>query len=268
MNSYSQRTFGKRLLPALVLSGAAIVSGTAHAQFSVGFRGGLSASDLSEDSGNIYADGYESVTSDEFAFVLEYRVSDQLSVVSEIGLTERGGERKGMQPIPARALAGLGAANPGAAQGFSQLPENTVLHASFDNESTPEYIEIPVLLKYRWGGLFRPYVNGGVYLGWLTDATQKTSGNSAVFIEQDGTYVPLDQTEYPFNSSTDISKDLESFNAGLQIGAGAEYALAEHHGLLLDLRASRGLIAIQKDASQGETSVGGAVLSLEYLYRF
>ena len=222
-----------------------------------GFRAGLNIPSLTQREDNIFADGFESVPGLEIALMGEFGLTENWSLKSELIFTTRGGERNELQPIPPANVPPELAA---------QLPPGRTPYANYNNESNPRYLEIPVMLSYGFGDQWRFYMNAGPYIGILLSAKQKTSGNSAIFLDSQG-QMPVSPV-ISFEAEEDVKDDLENINFGIQAGIGALRKLNEKHELFFDVRGSRGFIPIQKDENLGETVVGGLVLSLGYSYNF
>ena len=251
----------------IIISTFLIATSAITAQDSrIGFRVGLNIPSLTQREDNIFADGFESVPGIEIALMGELGLTDHWSLKSEIIYTTRGGERNEFQPIPPANIPPELAA---------QLPAGTIPYATYNNESKPRYIEIPVMISYGFGDKWRFYVNAGPYIGILVSAKQKTSGESAIFLDPKGQIpVTVDTPGGPvvimssFDAEEDVKDDLENINFGIQGGIGILRKLNEKHELFFDIRGSTGFIPIQKDESLGETVVGGLVLSLGYSYNF
>ena len=232
----------------------------------IGFRAGLNIPSLTQREDNIFANGFESVPGLEIALMGEFGLTENWSLKSELIFTTRGGERNEFQPIPPANIP------PELAAG---LPPGVIPYANYNNESNPRYLEIPVMLSYGFGDQWRFYVNAGPYIGILLSAKQKTSGESAIFLDSQGQQplvIPTPAGPIPISSSfdaeEDVKDDLENINFGIQGGIGVLRKLNEKHELFFDVRGSRGFIPIQKDEFLGETVVGGLVLSFGYSYNF
>ena len=67
-----------------------------------------------------------------------------------------------------------------AIPGLPVLPAGNYYFANFKNTAKLDYIEVPVMLKYRArkDKQVGYYVNGGPYMGFLMKATTVTSGTS------------------------------------------------------------------------------------------
>ena len=229
--------------------------------FLLGVRGGLSIPRLS-NGGNEISDGYSSRLGPNFGIVGEYYLTHSLSLVAEIDYSSQGGIRRGVQPITQ------------SPDGVPPLPPGQYLYGDFRNESILNYLEIPLMLKMDWELCehWRCYVEGGVFIGFLLDAEEHTSGSSQIYVDQNRTPLTMGGQPLPpvsFDSTTDNLGDLNKVNWGVTAGVGVTYLFTPNHQFFLDLRGEYGLRAVQKDtATNGSSSTGCAVLALGYKYSF
>ena len=233
-----------------------------------GIRAGVGIPNLKSADDNIYSKDYESVTGFDGSFFADFGITEHFSVKTELGFLRKGGERNGMQPIPAALLGELAAL----------LPPGTAIWAEFDNKAVFSYIEIPVLAKYEWdlGDTWGIYVNAGPYIDFMISPKQITSGQSIIYLDEAGTFPlthPLDPTNTPiggdFTAETDISKDLATIDFGAMYGIGVTAAISEHSELLFDVRGSTGFLPLQKDKdTYGTVHMGNLSFALGYAYTF
>jgi len=266
---------------------------TNTAQIKIGGKIGYSVGQLSDNSDNIYSEKYKSISGVDYGVTFELPFNDLFSIQSEINIAHRGGERKGMQPVP---LAPLGDALAGYGMTIEQLSQlvefqrgsglsdENPLYAGYNNLTVLDYLEIPVLAKFGWGTNWRFFAEIGPFVGFLLNADQKTSGSSKFYLDNNGTqplqvpnpgFVPgngqpqlVDFPEQSFDAKTNVENDLESLNAGFQAGVGIAKKIRENHELYFDLRGSYGFIPMQVDETFGKSKVGGVVVSLGYAYIF
>lgn len=231
-------------------------------KFKIGLKGGLSLPSLSDNSTNIYSEKYKSYSSYEAGLFATYMLSSSFSLQLEANYTIKGGVRKGLQPIPVNSLPlGLGAL----------IPSGTILYGDFENKSELEYLELPVLLKsnlYDFGEKWKLNVNVGPYVGFLLNATQKTSGSSAIYLDSLGVQTVPGLPEIPFDAETDVKDQLRTVNFGFVGGFEIIRKLSSNSELLLDIRGSYGFIPMQKDEAYGKSKIGSVVFSLGYAYKF
>ena len=226
-----------------------------------GIKGGLSLPSLSDNSDNIYAKDFKSYVSYETGAFVEYGLNEKFSLQLELNYTVKGGERDGLQPIPADRLpAGV-------------VPQGTVLYANYENKSALEYLEIPILAKFGYGNDWRFFGNAGPYFGFLVGATQKTEGSSRLYADEAGTMpVPLPpelggDNPLPFGAETDIKDNIKNFNVGAIAGIGVSKSLGDHSELFFEVRGTYGFIKIQENSQFGESRIGSVLFSLGYAYK-
>ncbi len=264
-----------------------------QAQIQIGAKGGVSLGRLSDGSENFFSRDFSSTTGfDSVAFV-EIPISTAFSIQGELLLTDRGGQREGVQPIvpatlgDALATSGitldiLNALVTGA--GAPAISNSNPLFGSFDNVSDLNLLEIPVLAKFGWGEQWRFYAVGGPFVSFLLNSEQLTDGTSGIFLDSNGSqrlqipnpfFNPADPTFGPavvdlldqsFEAITDTSEDLNSFNVGVHFGAGLNRKIGEKSAVLFDARSSVSLRPLQVDQVFGESNVGGVVFSLGYAF--
>jgi len=233
--------------------------------FKLGTKGGVSIPSLSQKEDNIFAKDFNSRLTVEAAIIAEFSINDHLSIQPELIYAIRGGKREGLQPLIGNQIP---------AELSALLPDGVIPYANFENVSNPNYLEIPILIKYGWGETWRFYVNAGPYFGFLVNAKQKTSGSSPIFLDAEGQTAipnPIDPGSpliASFDAETDIKDDLESLNIGIHGGLGIIRKLNDKNELFFDSRISSGFIPIQKDETFGESTVGSFVFSLGYMYTF
>ncbi|HQT91625.1 MAG TPA: outer membrane beta-barrel protein, partial [Candidatus Kryptobacter bacterium] len=185
-------------LSSLLILIVLLFSRMSSAQVRVGVQGGLSVPELSGGNNEI-SEGYTSRLAPNFGITAQFAVTKKFSIEPEIDFDGQGGQRNGIQPITTAELP--------------PLPSGGHYYANFKNTSVLNYLEVPVLAKYTFGlGGIGFDVNAGPYVGFLLNATQNTSGLSAIYIDKNGTpliipvgnggYVPLPPQS--FNASTDV----------------------------------------------------------------
>ena len=245
-----------------------ITANSVLGQMDLSMRVGLNAPSLSDDETNIFARDFNSNISLEVALGLEMPISSRLTFHPELVYTTRSGKREGVQPIPSNALP----------PEFGQLLGNeTVLFADFNTVSSPSYFDIPLILKYY---LTNPekkisfYVEGGFQFGFLLNAKLNTSGNSPIYLDENGNnLLPLpppipEGFAFDFSRTENRSDILHSLNYGIQYGLGLAYNTTSDARVILNIRVAQGLRSIQRDPAFGRTKVGGVVFSLGFATPF
>jgi len=267
-----------------------LVSQVSISQVKIGGKAGYSIGRITDNSDNIYTEGYESTSGVDIGVFVEYPVSELFSLQMEVLYTQRGGVRTGLQPIPTAALDGFGSIDQLnyvlSLQGKDPVTDSNPMYADFKNVSELNYIEIPVLGKLGWGDTWRWYVEAGPYIGFLVNAKQITSGSSLITLDAEGkdplvvfnpNYDPNDPSSGPlkvpvppqsFDAETDTNSELNTYNYGFHAGTGIIRKFAEKHEVYLGFRGSWGARTTQKDKVFGESHIGGIVFSLGYAYTF
>lgn len=233
-------------------------SKASNSKFELGAFGGLNTPRLTGGGGNPLSEGWSSRSGAAFGLILNWNTGTHFGWRADVLYSSEGGQSNGMQALDGSSI------NP-------QVPAGTYFYANYDNESILNYLEIPVMAKYalNLGKSSKLYVDFGPYLGFLLNATQKTSGSSIVYADASGTQpVTVDpQTgqpyPVPFDADTDITNDINSVNFGLTGGIGIEQGVGFGQ-IFLDFRGAYGLTPIQKDAKNGESHNGNLLVALGY----
>lgn len=230
----------------------------------LGVKGGISLPKLSSGSDNELSKDYKSRVAVNAGVFLEMGITEKISIQTEVNFAGNGGKRKGIQPITSTV------------PGLPPLPNGSYYYADFENEAILNYLEVPVLVKYRFKpeSKTRLYVNGGAYYGRLLNAKTKTSGDSTIYLDSEGnTPILLPPKGQPlppisFDAETDIEDDLNKNNVGLTGGGGVEFAKGNGY-FFVDGRVSYGLRSIQKDTIRnGNNRSGGLIFSVGYAFKF
>jgi len=251
-----------------------IVSASLAQETKVGIRLGIGLPNLKSADDNIYSKDYSSVTGFDGGFFLDYGLTKNFSIKTELAFARKGGERNGIQPIPPNQLDPQ----------LEQITQGAVVYANFDNEAVFSYIEIPVLAKYEWhlDDKWGVYANAGFYIDFIIDPKQKTSGTSQLYYDEAGTmpvqfvtnpqdppqnWIIVDLPAQNFNATTDINSDLANMDFGAMLGVGASYQLSETGEIIFDARGSYGFIPLQNDKDlYGSVHMGSFTFSLGYAY--
>lgn len=228
----------------------------------IGFKGGVSIPQLSGGDANELSRDFKSRIAPNFGGFVDIGVNKRFSVQAEINYAGQGGKRVGVQPIT-QPIPGL-----------PPLPPGAYYYGDFKNTAKLNYLEFPVLAKYRFGSDSKPriYLNGGAFYGRILTAKTETKGMSTVYLDRDGqmpVLLPPAGTpfpEIPFDATTDIKNEVNANNFGFTGGGGVEIP---NNGniLLFDVRVSRGIINIQRDtAANGSSKTGNLVISVGYAF--
>lgn len=244
----------------VLLVGSSFVYAQEH---HLGLKGGVSVPSLVGGGENEVSRDYKSRVAPNFGGFLEFGVTKRFSLQTEVNSAGQGGIREGVQPITS-PLPGL-----------PTLPPGAYYYGEFKTEAILNYLEVPVLAKFRWRvdrGM-RFYGNAGIYYGHLLNAKTLTSGSSTIYLTKTKTPLLLPPANQPlpplsFEAETNIEKDIHHNNVGVTGGGGIEIPRGPGY-FLLDARISYGFRVIQKNTiSNGNSHTGNLVISVGYAFRF
>jgi hypothetical protein len=236
-----------------------IAAGTGFAGGAVklGVHGGISIPNLRSNETDIFSQGFSSREGPYFGLTADFALATRLSLAVDLNYTSQGGQRTGMQPITMGLPDGL------------PIPPDTVLWASFSNETILDYIEVPVRARYTFGGKIRFFLDAGPYVGFLVRGVAVTAGTSALYLDEAGT-MPIvippstDPLVVDLGAETDVKDSLETVNFGVVGGGGVLVPLGPGD-LVLEARFQLGLTTIQKyPETDGHTQTGAVIVSLGY----
>jgi hypothetical protein len=249
----------------ILLTAAATTTGFAQTssesvshKFSFGALGGLNIPKLTGGGGNPLSEGWASRSGYAFGLTLHWNTGSHFGWQADLLYSSEGGKRDGMQAFAGSSF------NP-------QLPDGTYLYANYDNESILNYFEIPVMAKYsiNLSKSSKLYVDLGLYVGFLLNAKQETSGSSIVYADAAGTHPVTVNPQtgqsfpVPFNASTDVTSDINTVNFGLTGGIGFSQGVG-FGDVFLDIRGAYGLTSLQKDSKNGSNHSGNLLLAVGY----
>ncbi len=227
-----------------------------------GIRGGVSIPRLTGGGDHELTRDYKSRTAPNFGAFVEIGTKKRVSFQFGVDYAGHGGKRTGVQPIT-QPIPGL-----------PPLPAGRYYYADFSNVAILNYLEVPVLVKYRFNkaSKARFYVNGGAFYGRLLNAKTKTSGSSTIYLDRNRTPLLIPPANQPlppisFDAETNIENDINRNNFGLTGGGGIEFPHRKNN-FFIDLRVSYGLLSIQKDTvANGNSHTGNLVISVGYSFK-
>jgi len=242
-----------------------------HNTFSIGLKAGFGIPSLTSGKNSTpLSEGYSSRLGFYGGLVSELAMSENFGFRAELNYSSQGGLRNGMQamPIPAEF----------AALWQTYLPDYKYIYADIKSEAILNYIEIPVMAKFRVhpGKKFDFYVQAGPYVGIILNAKDVTSGSSGIYLDKAGN-IPLDGVlelaglptvgQQSFKNTEDITSDIHRINAGLQGAVG--FSMKTGSGeIFIEGGGSYGLVQIQKDEANGTNNTGAGTVVLGYLFSF
>ncbi|MFT4645249.1 MAG: hypothetical protein ACI8RP_000671 [Urechidicola sp.] len=245
-------------------------------EIKIGVKTGYSLGSLTAGTDNIYTENYESVSDVDFGLTFEFKLTQLISMQTEINYTRRGGKRSGLQPANVSELSEqLNMFFPFI--GLPPITNENPLYATFESESDLQYLEFPALVKFGWGDDFRFSAAIGPYVGILLKANQLTSGNSQFYLDSEGTtpvFVPgpsgqpyITLPSQSLDAETNIKDNIRVVNFGGILALGMSKKLDESSNIFIDARASYGFNAIQINDQYGESNIGGIIFSFGYAYK-
>jgi hypothetical protein len=226
--------------------------------FQLGFKGGLSLPNLTSSGGSDVSKGYETISGPDFALVSEYKLSVGFSLETSLEWSAQGGQKSGLQTIPA---------SPELAQYFPPGSDAQYLYADFTSTVRLQYLMLPVLLKYSMNlgssGYWKLYVDGGFFGGLLISAEASASGSSKVYFDKNETQ-QVGHVTVQFDSAGNIKNQLHKGNFGIEGNLGVLYqfnsmsAFAEGGG-------NYGFIDLQKESQNGINHTGAFIFRIGIL---
>lgn len=227
------------------------------AQLLTGVKGGLSIPNLEGNSEQ--SQGYKSGKGVYGGIFLIFPITTSLSLQPEVNFSPQGGQRKGMQQVPTEAISGI------------SLPAEINLYANFNTITVLNYLEFPILARFKLGQKIKYFACVGPHIAFLIEAKTKTNGVSPIFFNAAGT-IPLSENGTPlppvsFNAKTNIKESIKKVNAGVQGGLGFEYPCGRGN-IFLEGRAIIGITNIQIHPEiDGKNQTGSLAVALGYLIR-
>jgi hypothetical protein len=105
-----------------------------------------------------------------------------------------------------------------------------------------DYIEIPILLKTRFGGTeIKPFLFAGPNIGFNLSANKQVVG---VDVQSQGMII-----------TENVKDQTESIDFAIDLGGGAEYQMMSKLALFVDARYSMGLTNISKNTQSSSTAI-------------
>jgi hypothetical protein len=258
---------------ALALFSTTFVTAQSNSNISIGFRTGMTIPSLSGGSGNPLSEGYSTTTRFGVGVFAEFKISNLFSIQPMLEYTEEGAKKNGLQAltVPPQVAPFFQALN---------LPVPDYLYANFNSTAKMNYLMLPVLAKFGWDlgqtNSWRIYVDAGPYVGLLVSAKQVTSGSSDLYLDpqkqQDLFQLSGGQVgTQPFDATTDIKDQLQTFNFGLEGNIGLQYQIKKSK-LFIEGGGNYGLMNIQKNTPDGQydngkNHIGAATIMVGYAYR-
>lgn len=240
--------FGTALLAFSSISFAqdAKVACKPHA-FNLGARGAANASMLYAGENEIN-NGYSFDASYSVGLTGSYAINNHFAIVAEAGYFRLSTVRDGLQPLLSPSASG------------------TTYFADFRKKEILNYIEVPVMARISTGNKLKAFVNAGPYVGFLTAASIRTSGQSLLYKDVEGQLPEETSTKVDFSAAKDVTSSLATVNFGVAGGLGASYSY-KSHTITVDARYNLGLTNIRSnEAVNGRNNLQTMSLGLGYSY--
>jgi hypothetical protein len=226
----------------------------------LGLKGGLSLPDLTSSGGSEISKGYKTISGPDFALVADYRLSDQFSIEAGIEWSTQGGQKSGLQTIPA---------SPDLEQFFPPGTDAKYLYANFTSTVRLQYLMLPVLFKYTMNlghsDQWKLYVDGGPYGALLISATGSASGSSKVYYDKEETR-PVASFPVQFDSTGDIKNQLHQGNFGIEGNLGLLYQM-NSTSVFVEGGGNYGFIDLQKNSQNGINHTGALIFRIGILFK-
>jgi hypothetical protein len=229
------------------------VAAGAQRKWSVGAKAGISIPNLRAPKDDIgFNGGYKSVIGPVAGLLLEYKLSKNFSLQTQLNYSTQGGEKKGDQRIRTKGFESFFPAG-------TAIPD--YLFARFDNKIKLVYIELPLLAKYNLhlSKFTELSFLGGPYVGQLVKATNISTGRSKIYTDPNYTQ-EFNSFTFDFNREEDVIDQFYRLNYGVQGGMIISYAFKPVK-LFIAGEGTYGLRYLQKDERFGKNQTGGATVS-------
>lgn len=191
-----------------------VVSGSANAQWHVGFSGGYTHNTLTTSSSYQYDRNYSGSGASVFNATAGYQITDWFSVNADLGYIEK--DYKFNRTI--------------APEGF--FNENANI--------TNGYIQLPIYAGFSFGGKrLRGFVNVGAYFNYW--ASSHTEGSLVKITPAGGSQIHDFDESVPFDSRRD-----NRFESGLMAGIGMQFAASKLITVFAEGRYHHSLTDMQK----------------------
>jgi hypothetical protein len=263
---------------------------------SLGAKGGLSIPNITPGGSTKtpLSEGYASRLDWGAGVFADFQFTKTFSLQVGLEYSGQGGQKDGMQALPAEPiLQGLASSIPPGmgidpSQILGLLP-NDYYYSNFKSTAKFNYLMLPVQAKFGWNlsetSPFRFYVSAGVFGSYLMSAQRIMSGQSAVFMDQNGTTMTqymgskgitspimgafataFDQQTTDYTGTTRITDEIKPFNVGFIGTVGFSYELCPGQKLFIEGGGNYGLVKIQKDDANGQNRIGSGSVMVGYSF--
>lgn len=290
----------KCLLIAAALMMMSVASVNAQ-QVMLGVKGGLTVPNITPGGKDTpLSEGYSSSLAWGAGAFAEIKFSKLFSLQVGLEYSLQGGEKDGMQALPAGPIFGnmkaqLGAAAAPLVDQASRFLPNDYLYADFESKAKFNYIMLPVQAKFGWNltktSPVRVYVSAGLFAAYLCKAERVSKGNSPFYADDKGTTLSkyamtnhgaaigsippptqqmimgmiagMDQPQ-DLNNTQNITGDINRFNFGFIGSVGFSYDITPKHRIFIEGGGNYGFLNIQKDEANGKNCIGAGSVMVGY----
>ncbi|MDP9042958.1 MAG: outer membrane beta-barrel protein [Bacteroidota bacterium] len=225
----------------------------------LGLRGGLGLPNLSSSGGSDISKGYKTISGPDFGFVMNCSVARQVDIETGIEWSTQGGQKSGLQTIPASNEL---------LQYFPPGSNIQYLYASFKSTVRLQYLMVPVLLKYMvnldQADHWKLYWDGGLFGALLMTAKASAMGASKVYYDP-GETNPVGPVAIRFDSAGDIKNQLHRGNFGMEGNVGILYH-TDFLSVFAEGGANYGFINLQKNSQNGVNHTGALIFRIGVLF--
>lgn len=217
------RPLPKLLKVALSATACYLMANTAHAQMSLGLKGGVNFSTISAQNSGI--GNFENRTAPNFAVIFNYQLGPAFSIQAEPGFSSRGATVRPVQQIP-DIIISPGWPYQRAVKGVAKF----------------NYFELPIVAQYRphLTEKLEAIISAGPEIRFRT-GPQKLETTTATYISGEQTSTVTTTKSYSG------SEAVSTFDAGLTAGAGVAYPIGRFK-VFLEGRYHLGLYNIASSA--------------------
>jgi hypothetical protein len=249
-----------RILPVILLIFFLVITLNGVTQnIRLGLNGGLSLPNLSSSGGSNVSKGYKTISGPDLGLVVDYAISKKVSVETGLEWSTQGGQKSGLQTIPA---------SPELAQYFPPGSNVQFLYANFTSTVRLQYLMLPVLIKYAMdldgAGCFKLYWDAGLFGGLLITAKASAAGTSKVYYDNAETK-QVSSVPVQFDSTGNIKNQLHRGNFGIEGNVGGMYH-AGSFSYFIEAGGNYGFINLQKSTRNGINYTGALIFRLGVLF--
>jgi hypothetical protein len=262
-----------------------------------GIRGGLNLPNITAGGKNTpVSEGYRSRPAAGAGIFTELQFNPLVSFRLGVEYSGQGGQKKGMQAMPSQRLVTAIGNGMGMSITDRQIADLTAIaeglpayyYANIDNAAKFDYVMIPLLAQFGRNlgqSPWRVYVNAGPFVSFLISGKQASKGVSKMYSDASGAGTLWDilpqsakdlvTGEFPAMQATlsgdvdfgatNITGEMKSTNFGITGNVGVCYRYGNNY-FFLEAGGNYGLIAVQKDASNGSNRLGAASIMAGYSF--